>query len=1106
MFSCSNGTPDSGATGGYANYGIDGKPAANRAREWTTYLYQESGELYYDPLFCWGQASNCNGNADPWNGSYAFGGNGEGTLFYPSVFGGVNHTGTTNPHFVPSVRMKHMRDGMQDYEYMHELTTLGQGAAVSTQIATWMTRSWSFELTGTGLQAARQNLGTLLHQQTFTPGSQTAYYYAQAAAGSNNGTSCANAYAYTDATNGWNTATPWVAGNTIHICGVITGTGTSMMTVGASGTAGNVITVKWETGARLSQTHGGIINVNAKSYLLFDGGTPCGYTAAAGDTACATNEAGTGIIEATANGSSLANQDAATQAFYNASGSGNIEVRNLIVRNLYVHVCGTPFASACNDGTKNADTGTFVFQCAGGNAGCSGPISVHDSYFHDMGDVISLQNFTSSPIISIYNNKFNNYNWGIENSGPGVRTLITHDNHYGSTTNWDTAPGTPNCVTAGDCYHHNSGVHSFMPTSSQMTLWLDYNNLSDGVASINHCCSTSIFLFNDADFPSNTYHFNNVIIQDCQGSNAPAFNYGSSTVTGNTTNLVANNTLIGCPTTAGNTWAFQLNGTLVSLENNLNQGFGQYINANASATAALGTIDYNAYGPKGINGNSPWQCGTTGEGNLAAWQTCDTTHPDAHGFVTANANIETSIPFQPNAGSPLQGTGANLTSAYCGTVPQLCNDRNGLSRPATAAWDIGAAQSTGTPVPGVPTGLATSVTNANVNLTWTAASGTVVSYTVSRGVASGGPYTVIASGVATTTYTDTNLAANTYYYVVQACNASGCGANSTQASAVVPPQVSVPSAPTNLVATVADNTTVNLTWTMSTGTPDNYKVFRGPASSGPFTLLATVTSLAYSDVGLANGTYWYAVQGCNTAGCSANSTAASATISTAPAINVSPGSIAFNNTVVGNTSGASIETVSSTGTANLVLASSSQVTITGTNSGDFTITADTCTASLSMAPGTFCQITITASPSAAGVRTASLNIASSLPIVSVPLTVTGIIGVTVTPTSLTFGNLFPGQSSSPQTITVSNASGSTITFGSLHLTTGTQYSLGGTCTSSGTLATGATCTITVTFSPTSIGVKTDTVNIPWTGTAGSPLTVTVTGTANRHKVKKGVMM
>ena len=168
MFSCSNGTPDSGATGGYANYGIDGKPAANRAREWTTYLYQESGELYYDPLFCWGQASNCNGNADPWNGSYAYGGNGEGTLFYPSKFGGVNHTGTTNPHFVPSVRMKHMRDGMQDYEYLNVLNSMGDGAYVSSQIASWMTRSWSFELTGSGLQTARSNLGNELHHKTYS--------------------------------------------------------------------------------------------------------------------------------------------------------------------------------------------------------------------------------------------------------------------------------------------------------------------------------------------------------------------------------------------------------------------------------------------------------------------------------------------------------------------------------------------------------------------------------------------------------------------------------------------------------------------------------------------------------------------------------------------------------------------------------------------------------------------------------------------------------------------------------------------------------------------------------------------------------------------------
>jgi tripartite-type tricarboxylate transporter receptor subunit TctC len=40
-------------------------------------------------------------------------------------------------------------------------------------------------------------------------------YYAQVASGSNNGTNCANAYAYNDGTHGWNTLT---AGNTGHIC------------------------------------------------------------------------------------------------------------------------------------------------------------------------------------------------------------------------------------------------------------------------------------------------------------------------------------------------------------------------------------------------------------------------------------------------------------------------------------------------------------------------------------------------------------------------------------------------------------------------------------------------------------------------------------------------------------------------------------------------------------------------------------------------------------------------------------------------------------------------------------------------------------------------
>jgi hypothetical protein len=144
----------------YPNYGIDGKPTANRAMEWMTYRNDQSGELYYEFTQCW---DNC--SSDPWTNQVYSGMNGDGTLVYP---GDNAHIGVSQFVFLPSVRLKHLRDGMQDYEYLQVLANAGQSAFAQQQIQSWITNSYTFEMTGSGLTAARQALGAKLHQQTYS--------------------------------------------------------------------------------------------------------------------------------------------------------------------------------------------------------------------------------------------------------------------------------------------------------------------------------------------------------------------------------------------------------------------------------------------------------------------------------------------------------------------------------------------------------------------------------------------------------------------------------------------------------------------------------------------------------------------------------------------------------------------------------------------------------------------------------------------------------------------------------------------------------------------------------------------------------------------------
>ncbi len=90
-------------------------------------------------------------------------------------------------------------------------------------------------------------------------------------------------------------------------------------------------------------------------------------------------------------------------------------------------------------------------------------------------------------------------------------------------------------------------------------------------------------------------------------------------------------------------------------------------------------------------------------------------------------------------------------------------------------------------IPAAPTGLtATAVSSSQINLSWAANVG-ANSFRVKRATVSGGPYTTIASGVTSTSYSDTGRSSGTtYYYVVSAVNGMGESANSAQTSATTP--------------------------------------------------------------------------------------------------------------------------------------------------------------------------------------------------------------------------------------------------------------------------------------------------------------------------------
>jgi hypothetical protein len=209
---------------------------------------------------------------------------------------------------------------------------------------------------------------------------------------------------------------------------------------------------------------------------------------------------------------------------------------------------------------------------------------------------------------------------------------------------------------------------------------------------------------------------------------------------------------------------------------------------------------------------------------------------------------------------------------------------------------------------------------------------------------------------------------------------------------------------------------------------------------------------------------------------------------------VSPASVTFTGQIVGTTS--TSQTIGLTNNQSTTL-SITGIAFSGTNASDFAET-DNCVGSV--ATGATCSIDVTFTPGAAGSRTGSLNVTNNLSASPMPVPLAG-TGIAVTriaslsASSLTFTNQMVGLTSPAQGITLNNTGNSTLIISSLAFSGTNALDFAETDNCGGSVAAGASCTISATFSPTAAGTRTGTLSITDNATSpASPQTVALNGT------------
>lgn len=121
----------------YASHAVDANSNYMRIWTWLTRRYHFTGILFWHTVYVIGQWQ------DPWNSMYAspfF--QGDGSVIYP---GTIDRIGGETDIPIASLRMKYLREAMEDYEYFHLLDDMGFEGWVDSLTRTVAPKSYVWE-------------------------------------------------------------------------------------------------------------------------------------------------------------------------------------------------------------------------------------------------------------------------------------------------------------------------------------------------------------------------------------------------------------------------------------------------------------------------------------------------------------------------------------------------------------------------------------------------------------------------------------------------------------------------------------------------------------------------------------------------------------------------------------------------------------------------------------------------------------------------------------------------------------------------------------------------------------------------------------------------